>query len=57
MATFRKHVSKDGPVSFTARIRIKDALPVTKTFSRLTDARQWAQNTHSATKERRLSLS
>ena len=53
MATFRKHVAKDGSASFTVRIRIKGAPEVTKTFSRLTDARQWAENTQSAIKERR----
>ena len=53
MATIRKHFSKDGPVSFTARIRIKGAPPAENKFSRPTDARQWAGNTESAIRKRR----
>jgi len=53
MATIRKHFSKDPPLSFTDRIRIEDAPPAAKKFSRPTDARQWARNTESAIREHR----
>ncbi len=52
MASIRKRIAKDGSTSFLVRIGRKGHRPVTKTFSRLTDARIWAQSTESAMRER-----
>ncbi len=38
---------KNGKPSHTVKIRVKGSPPVFKTFSRLTDARNWAQKTES----------
>ncbi len=55
MATFTKRVSKaTGKASYKVQVRRKGAVPLTKTFSRKTDAQRWAndreaeinQNTH-----------
>ena len=42
---------KNGKPSYTVKIRVKGSPPVFKTFSRLTDARNWAQKTESDIRE------
>ena len=42
---------KNGKPSHTVKIRVKGSPPVFKTFSRLTDARNWAQKTESDIRE------
>ena len=46
-----KRVSADNITIFTARIRIKGCRQQTATFSRITDARLWAQKTESLIRE------
>ena len=43
---------KNGKLSHTVKIRVKGSPHVFKTFSRLTDARNWAQKTESDIRER-----
>jgi integrase len=45
MASIKKIVNKDGSISQEVRIRIKGHPTVTKTFKRLTDAREWSNQT------------
>lgn len=45
MAEFKKRKRQNGSIRYTASIRIKGYPPVTKTFDRLTDAKEWAQKT------------
>lgn len=47
MATIQKRTSKSGDVSYRVQIRIKGHPQETATFERLTDAKQWAQQTES----------
>lgn len=47
MATIEKRVGKDGEVTYRVKIRLKGHLPESATFSRRTDAREWAQKTES----------
>lgn len=54
MATFTKRYTSKGEVRYRASIRIKGSKPYSKTFMRLTDAKQWAlQNEERA--QRRIS--
>ena len=46
-----KPEKKNGKPSHTVKIRVKGSPPVFKTFSRLTDARNWAQKTESDIRE------
>lgn len=45
MATIQKRKLKNGDVSYRAQVRIKGRPPETATFKRLTDAKNWAQQT------------
>ena len=45
MAQIRERQSKTGKKSLLVRIRIKGFDDTTATFSRLTDAKRWAQET------------
>ena len=45
MAQIRERQRKDGSRSYLARIRIRGCPDATETFSRLTDARRWVQQT------------
>ena len=45
MANIQTRTTADNRVMYTARIRIKGFPQQTATFSRLTDAKQWAQKT------------
>ena len=51
MANIMERISADNITTYTARIRIKGYLQQTATFSRLTDAKQWAQKTESLIRE------
>jgi len=51
MAEIKKRLKKNGKVSYTASIRIKGYPPLTATFERLTDARQWASENESKMKK------
>lgn len=53
MATIEKRVSKDGDISYRVRVRLKGHPEQTATFTRLTEARNYAENTASAIRERR----
>lgn len=53
MANIERRVSKDGAVSFRAKVRLKGAAPVSATFERKTDASKWAQATEAAIREGR----
>lgn len=43
MATIEKRVTSDGKVSYRAKVRRTGELPISKTFSRKTDAEAWAR--------------
>ena len=43
MATIQERVRKNGKKAYTATIRLKGASPISATFDRLTDAREWVQ--------------
>lgn len=45
MANIQKRTTKSGDVSYRVQVRIKGRPPETATFKRLTDAKQWAQQT------------
>lgn len=45
MATIEKRLSKDGEVTYRVKVRLKGHLPESASFSRRTDAREWAQRT------------
>ena len=53
MATIEKRVSSDGDISYRVKVRLKGHPTQTATFTRLTEARDWAENTASAIRERR----
>jgi integrase len=53
MATIEKRTTKDGKIAYRVKIRRKGYPTQTETFTRLTDARKWAQNTESAIEEGR----
>lgn len=53
MASIQKRTSKDGKVTHRVLVRLKGYPTETATFERLTDARNWAQKTEAAMKERR----
>ncbi len=50
MAEIKKRKKKNGEYSYTACIRIKGYPPLTATFSRLTDAREWVSENESPLK-------
>lgn len=47
MASIEKRVSGDGSVSYRVKIRLKGQAPESASFTRLTDARAWAQKIES----------
>ena len=51
MATFRQRHRSDGSSSWHVQIRKEGHPPVTATFQRKTDAREWAQNTEVAIRD------
>ena len=51
MASIEKRTSDDGKTSFRVKVRLKGFPTQTATFSRLTDARAWAQTTESDIKQ------
>ena len=51
MANIQTRTTADNRVMYTARIRIKGFPQQTATFSRLTDAKQWAQKTEARIRE------
>jgi hypothetical protein len=53
MASIQKRTSASGDISYRVQIRLKGHPIERATFSRITDARNWAQATESAIKERR----
>ncbi len=48
MATIETRRSDDGAIAYRVKVRLKGHSATTATFSRLTDARRWAQDTESA---------
>ncbi len=53
MASIRKRANKDGSSSYRVEIRLKGHPAERATFSRLTDAKKWVQDTESAIREGR----
>jgi integrase len=53
MATIQKRANAEGETSFRVRIRLRGQPMQTCTFHRLTDAREWAQQTEAAIREGR----
>jgi len=42
MATIEKRVGKDGAISYRAKVRLQGHAPISETFERRTDAKNWA---------------
>ncbi len=53
MASINKHTADDGQTTYRVRIRLKGYPIQTATFTRLTDAKKWAQHTEAAIREGR----
>jgi integrase len=53
MATIEKRTSKDGKISYRAKVRLKGYPSQTATFDRLTDCKKWVQSTEAAIREGR----
>lgn len=53
MASIQKRTQKNGETSYRVQVRLKGYEVQRATFSRLTDARRWAQSTEAAIKEGR----
>ncbi|MDO8843843.1 site-specific integrase [Methylicorpusculum sp.] len=53
MARIKERTDKNGIIKYTAEVRLKGFPPQTATFTRLTDAKKWIQNTESAIREGR----
>lgn len=53
MASIQKRKNSSGDTSYRVQVRLKGYPPQQATFSRLTDARDWAQQTETAMKQRR----
>lgn len=53
MASIQKRTLQNGETSYRVQVRLKGYPPQMATFSRLTDARLWAQSTEAALRERR----
>ncbi|MBX9744821.1 MAG: hypothetical protein K2X08_06385 [Chlamydiales bacterium] len=53
MATIKERKDKDGKDRFQVIVRLKGFPTQAATFTRLTDAKKWAQNTESAIREGR----
>ena len=56
MASIQKRTSSEGGISYRVQVRIKGHPVERATFKRLTDAKNWAQATEAAIKERRYFL-
>ncbi len=53
MATIERRTAKDGQLVYRVKVRRKGQIPQTATFSKLSDARKWAQVTEGAVLEGR----
>lgn len=53
MATIEKRISNEGEISYRVKIRLRGHPQESASFKRITDAKQWAQNTESAIREGR----
>jgi len=53
MATIEKRTTDDGGTAYRVKVRLKGHPPQNATFTRLTDARKWAQSTEAAMREGR----
>ena len=53
MASIRKRVNQDGTVSYRVDVRLKGFPPQRATFTRLTDAKRWGNDTESAIRDNR----
>lgn len=53
MASIEKRVANDGTITFRVKVRLKGAPVQTATFSRLTDAKIWSEQTAAAIREGR----
>ena len=53
MDSIEKRTTGEGDITYRVKIRLRGFPPQSASFSRLTDARQWAQNTESAIREGR----
>ncbi|GAB4262900.1 MAG: site-specific integrase [Methylomicrobium sp.] len=53
MARIKERTGKDGKTKYTAEIRLKGHPPQSATFTRLTDAKKWIQDTESAIRDGR----
>jgi integrase len=53
MASIRKRTNKNGATSYRVDVRLKGFPPQRATFTRLTDARKWGQQTEAAIREGR----
>src|SRR6266568_1035544 len=53
MATIERRTGKDGQLVYRVKVRRKGQLPQTATFSKLSEARKWAQITEGAVVEGR----
>ena len=53
MASIRKRTNSNGDIKYTAQVRLKGHPPEVASFSRLTDAKRWAQSIEAAIREGR----
>lgn len=53
MATIEKRTNDDGSIGYRVKVRLKGHPPQSATFTRLTDAKRWAQATEAAIREGR----
>lgn len=53
MANIEQRRSSDGALTYRVKIRLKGQRPVSATFTRLTDAKRWAQRTEAAMRDGR----
>jgi hypothetical protein len=53
MATFEKRTTHDGTTTYRVKVRRKGYPPQTATFTKLADAKKWAQITEGAVLEGR----
>ena len=53
MATIEKRLNSDGTTQYRVKFRLKGTSPQTESFTRLTDARRWAQSKEASIREGR----
>ena len=53
MASIEKRTTKEGKISYRAKVRLKGYPTQSATFDRLTDCKKWIQSTESAIREGR----